>query len=208
MKTIKSRIASLWLCLACQHRISCCLMKYNSTVISSLWLALLTVWARSLPWEPFLLGKGWLQGFVWEMETPFDGVLVVVILEIFTSGRLLSRPCRCILKSLFDWDKQRQCRLQQIHSIFLTQNCQYQRQLIRTTHLSLLRSFLAARSNQPHAPAWSMLFSVIKTEINAIHAPRCRGKTGRVSSKERRKIYLKIETFSDNIIRISSCTMQ
>ena len=39
MKTLKSRFTSLWLCLACQHRISCCLMKYNSSVISSLWLA-------------------------------------------------------------------------------------------------------------------------------------------------------------------------
>ena len=39
MKTLKSRFTSLWLCLACQHGISCCLMKYNSSVISSLWLA-------------------------------------------------------------------------------------------------------------------------------------------------------------------------
>ena len=39
MKTLKSRFTSLWFCLACQHRISCFLMKYNSTVISSLWLA-------------------------------------------------------------------------------------------------------------------------------------------------------------------------
>ena len=53
MKTLKSRFTSLWLCLACQHRISCCLMKYNSSVISSLWLALPTVGSLSLPWEPF-----------------------------------------------------------------------------------------------------------------------------------------------------------
>ena len=33
MKTLKSRFTGLWLCLACQHRISCCLMKYNSTVM-------------------------------------------------------------------------------------------------------------------------------------------------------------------------------
>ena len=34
MKTLKSRFTSLWFCLACQHRISCCFMKYNSSVIS------------------------------------------------------------------------------------------------------------------------------------------------------------------------------
>ena len=32
MKTLKSPFTSLWLCLTCQHRISCCLMKYTSTV--------------------------------------------------------------------------------------------------------------------------------------------------------------------------------
>ena len=80
MKTLKSRFTSLWLCLACQQRISCCLMKYNSSVISSLWLALLTVGARSIPWEPFYLymypGKGWLQGLVWEMEGAFHLVKI------------------------------------------------------------------------------------------------------------------------------------
>ena len=64
MKTLKSRFTSLWLCLACQHRISCCSMKYNSSDISLLWLALPTVGARSQS------RMGWLQGHVWEMEAP------------------------------------------------------------------------------------------------------------------------------------------
>ena len=34
MKILKSRFTSLWFCLACQHRISCCFVKYNSSVIS------------------------------------------------------------------------------------------------------------------------------------------------------------------------------
>ena len=48
MKTLKSRFTSLWLCLACQHQISCCFVKYNSSVISSLWLALPTRSAREV----------------------------------------------------------------------------------------------------------------------------------------------------------------
>ena len=61
MKTLKSRLTCLWLCLACQQRISCCLMKYNSSVISSLWLALPTVGAKSPLGTVLiinLLGKG------------------------------------------------------------------------------------------------------------------------------------------------------
>ena len=34
MKTLKSRFTSLSLCLACQHRISCCLMKYCTIPLS------------------------------------------------------------------------------------------------------------------------------------------------------------------------------
>ena len=61
MKTLKSRFTSLWLCLACQHRISRCLMKYNRSVISSLWLALPAVGAKSPLGTVLiinLLGKG------------------------------------------------------------------------------------------------------------------------------------------------------
>ena len=56
---------------------------------SSLWLALPTAGARSLPWEPFYwkyiyTGKGWLQGLAWEMEAPFDGLLRTSVNQVST----------------------------------------------------------------------------------------------------------------------------
>ena len=75
------------------------------------------VGVRSLLCEPFCLqissGKGWLQGFVWEMEVPTDGLLMncfsqdwlLFIMDVDSAdlGIAIARKCCFVCSTVYSW---------------------------------------------------------------------------------------------------------